>query len=77
MTNQIIQNLGEHGMYALLDMHQDCLTSLYGMYDGIPRWLVEQFPQPRRPYPWPFEKVASWSYNCITDATGYVQYMSE
>lgn len=43
------------GIYVILDMHQDSLSTLYGSYDAIPLWLLKSFPQPNNffAYPWP------------------------
>ena len=54
-----------YGMYVILDMHQDCLTSACGAYDGVPLWLIERLPRPPRElaFPWPFSDAppqSSW-----------------
>ena len=46
-------------------MHQDCLTSACGAYDGVPLWLIERLPRPPRElaFPWPFSDAppqSSW-----------------
>lgn len=64
----IIQKLADRGIYALLDMHQDVMSSLYFSYDGIPLWLVETFPEPTNPYPWPLESVDAWAEGYLTQA---------
>ncbi|CAH8288193.1 unnamed protein product, partial [Heterobilharzia americana] len=54
---KIIKLSGEHGIYLILDMHQDVLSSRYGTYDGIPLWLIDQFKRPPASlqYPWPYK----------------------
>lgn len=49
IMQQIVQLLGSHGIYVLLDMHQDVLSSRTGSYDGIPAWLYDRFPAPQHP----------------------------
>lgn len=49
-------------------MHQDVMSSLYMSYDGIPLWLVETFPEPTNPYPWPLEAVNAWAEGYLTQA---------
>ncbi len=36
------ETLGRAGAYAILDMHQDGLSSRVGAYDGIPLWLANR-----------------------------------
>lgn len=44
VMQQIVELLGSNGIYVLLDMHQDVLSSRTGSYDGIPAWLYDRFP---------------------------------
>jgi hypothetical protein len=61
------QRLAERGIYTVLDMHQDVLSSLYLSYDGVPRWLIESFPEPTNPYPWPLEwPLDAWALGYLT-----------
>ena len=34
-----VAQLNAHGVYVLLDMHQDILSSAFCLYDGAPRWV--------------------------------------
>lgn len=68
ILESIIQKLADRGIYALLDMHQDVMSSLYMSYDGIPLWLVETFPDPTNPYPWPLDAVNAWAEGYLTQA---------
>ena len=34
--------LNARGVYVLLDMHQDILSSAFCLYDGAPRWVIEK-----------------------------------
>jgi endoglycosylceramidase len=54
----VTQLLAEHGAYSILDMHQDGLSTAYGAYDGIPRWLAN-LTEARHPYPWPYPDADS------------------
>lgn len=47
IMQNIIDLLGSHGIYVLLDMHQDVLSTRTGSYDGIPSWLYDRFPAPK------------------------------
>ncbi|PAA52659.1 hypothetical protein BOX15_Mlig021510g1 [Macrostomum lignano] len=73
VLSKIVTTLAEHGMYSIMDMHQDVLTSKYGSYDGVPRWLVDSFPPPPQPYPWPLPgppTPSQWAEGYITWAVG-------
>ncbi|CAL8072924.1 unnamed protein product [Calicophoron daubneyi] len=60
LTNmgKLVDLLAEYGIYVLLDMHQDQLSSRFDSYDGIPPWLVDDLPPVPHgyEYPWPFSK---------------------
>jgi len=47
--------LASHGVYSLLDMHQDALSTYDGWagHDGAPTWVVNRT-KPRHPFPWPY-----------------------
>lgn len=73
---KIVTSLEDHGMYVILDMHQDVLsvfntsTEWVG-YEGVPRWLIDRFPPPRHPYPWPFvdpPPTESWALGYFAEA---------
>jgi len=71
IMDKIIDNLGKRGIYVILDMHQDVLSSKFGSYDGAPLWLVNSLPKTKHPYPWPLKKKpASWGENYVTYAVG-------
>jgi endoglycosylceramidase len=46
VMKNIIELLESHGIYVLLDMHQDVLSNRTGGYDGIPSWLYDRFSPP-------------------------------
>ena len=65
-----VDALGARGIYSVLDMHQDVLSSKFGGYDGAPLWLVNRS-TPRKPYPFPFKPpLASWSEGYLAEAVG-------
>eukprot|EP01147_Barroeca_monosierra_P006828 gene6828-394_t len=67
---KIIDNLAEKGIYTLLDVHQDALSSKFCSYDGIPLWVANRS-IPRHSFPWPFNGSCSsrpWSMNELTEA---------
>ena len=68
ILEQIVNRLGERGIYTLLDMHQDVLSSYYASYDGVPAWLIEKFPDPTNPYPHPLDEVEFWEQGYLTQA---------
>ncbi|KAF6016414.1 hypothetical protein EB796_025298 [Bugula neritina] len=67
----IITSLSKRGIYVILDMHQDALSSNFGTYDGAPKWLVDSLPAPSNPYPFPFSKnPGNFNYDYVTTACG-------
>lgn len=66
----VVADLNAHGMYSLLDMHQDVLSSTLGEYDGAPQWLTNRTER-RHAYPWPLEEpLKSWGLGYMAEATG-------
>ena len=50
--------LAAEGMYTLLDMHQDALSSKFCLYDGIPLWVIDKcIGDSLFPFPWPFTVI--------------------
>ena len=70
IVQQIVQKLSDRGIYTILNMHQDALSSYYNSYDGVPPWLIEMFPDPTNPYPYPLEEVEHWDESYLTQACG-------
>ncbi|CAM9399182.1 unnamed protein product, partial [Discosporangium mesarthrocarpum] len=54
--DDIIAILARHGIYTMVDFHQDLLTRKF-CGEGIPAWvealILEEIPQDTRPFPWP------------------------
>ena len=65
-----VAQLNAHGVYVLLDMHQDILSSAFCLYDGAPRWVIDKSVS-AHPFPWPLKGNCSsrgWMVNEITEA---------
>nr|CDS27473.1 glycoside hydrolase subgroup catalytic core [Hymenolepis microstoma] len=65
-----VDKFAKAGIYVILDMHQDSLSSMYGSYDAIPLWLLKRFSRPPWifRYPWPRKSPASGDWE------GYITY---
>jgi endoglycosylceramidase len=71
--NAIVEGLGRHGIYTLLDMHEDVLSSKFCLYDGAPLWVVNKS-TPKHEFPWPFKGNCSsrgWMKNTLTEAAAH------
>ena len=60
-----MEGLESHGIYTLLDMHQDVLWKAgpnddKDGYWGVPPWLKHQVPQSQHAFPWPMGKLKNW-----------------
>lgn len=67
---RVVEMLASHGIYALLDAHQDVLSSRFCLYDAWPRWLIDRSVS-EHPFPWPLKGNCSsraWGANEITEA---------
>lgn len=72
MMQQVVANNAAAGIYSLLDAHQDCFSSKFCLYDGIPLWVADKS-VPREAFPWPMGGNCSsrnWELNCLTEAAG-------
>lgn len=67
----IIKNLEQRGIYTIVDLHQDYMSTKFGSYDGVPRWLVDLMPDSPHPYPWPFSNDSTSFPPYFTEACGY------
>ncbi|VDM22815.1 unnamed protein product [Hydatigera taeniaeformis] len=63
-----VERFASAGIYVILDMHQDSLSTMFGSYDAIPLWLLQAFPKPPRifKYPWPMCKTPSGDWEGYT-----------
>ena len=78
MMRDIVTRLEKYGMYVILDMHQDLMSTMFGNYDGIPLWILKKFPRSPHPYPWPFHRghFLMWTDGYISQAVGVAfQYL--
>jgi len=69
-TKIVVKNLADHGIYTLLDMHQDILSSKFCLYDGVPRWVIDKS-VPKHAFPWPLTGNCSsrtWGMNGASQA---------
>ena len=48
----IVDELERNGIYALIDVHQDVLSSYFCEYDGAPTWLVDLSTSSTQEFPW-------------------------
>ena len=37
---KIIDNLASYGVYVIIDLHQDMMSSQFNAYDGVPLWVM-------------------------------------
>jgi hypothetical protein len=56
---KIVNELGESGIYTLLDMHQDLLTE-YFCGEGMPDYLIGYLPKVKD-FPWPLDSSMNGS----------------
>lgn len=68
---KIVNLLEEYGMYVIIDLHQDMLSSQFAAYDGAPLWILEQLPKPKHAYPWPFKNPYLGFTAYVTEACGF------
>ena len=62
-----VAQLNAHGVYVLLDMHQDILSSAFCLYDGAPRWVIDKSTAalpPDHAYPAPIGAPAPSDKKC-------------
>ena len=52
---QIVDDLASFGLYTIIDLHQDMLSSKFNSYDGAPRWLIDEMPDSKFKFPWPLK----------------------
>jgi endoglycosylceramidase len=75
VMQEIVDGFAKQGMYVLLDMHQDVISTRFEAYDGVPRWLIDQFPRVAKEveFPWPLNasgKDLNWFENYLTYEVG-------
>ena len=66
----IVSRAAAHGIYVLLDMHQDVLSSRFCLYDGVPLWVINKSVA-KHAFPWPLTGNCSsrgWEANILTEA---------
>lgn len=70
MVRDMVERAGKHGLYVLLDMHQDVISSRFASYDGVPRWVINKMPPSEHAYPWPLTNLSQWADGYLTEAVG-------
>lgn len=69
---KIIDNLAQFDIYVLVELHQDMMSSLFNAYDGVPLWVMNELPAPKRNFPWPFEDGSKLVFEAyVTEACGF------
>ena len=68
IMTEIIDTLASYGIYTLIDLHQDQMSSEFYSYDGVPLWLLNELPAPKHPYPWPFKEKEIWDKAYFSEA---------
>lgn len=69
----ILGNLEKYGIHAIIDVHQDVLSSYFCEYDGAPTWLVDLSTSSTHEFPYPLPGECSdrpWGSNYLSEATG-------
>ncbi|KAM3182885.1 hypothetical protein ACTXT7_011443 [Hymenolepis weldensis] len=63
-----VEKFAQAGIYVILDMHQDSLSTMFGSYDAIPLWLLNSFSKPPWifRYPWPRKNFPSGDWEGYT-----------
>jgi Cellulase (glycosyl hydrolase family 5)/Glycoside hydrolase family 5 C-terminal domain len=67
----LVDRLAKRGIYSLLDMHEDLLSSKFCLYDGVPLWVIDKMQKPVAPFPWPLDGPCEgrpWMENAATEA---------
>lgn len=70
VIKSIVAKLNAHGVYALLDLHQDIMSSKFCLYDGVPLWVVDKSTA-KHAFPWPLKGNCSrdWEDNAFAEAS--------
>lgn len=54
---KFVNELGAHGIYTLVDFHQDIIAEKY-CGDGVPTWLIDEIDGYKTfPFPWSLKKI--------------------
>lgn len=67
---KIVDNLASFGIYTLIDLHQDMLSSNFESYDGAPSWILDELPNSKFQFPWPLK-------NKTIDLSLFAAYLTE
>jgi endoglycosylceramidase len=68
-----VNRLSRFGVYSLLNVQMDGLSSKFCTYDGVPLWVIDKATPPAHPFPWPLSgncsKHGSLDVNIATEAS--------
>ena len=70
VIHSIVSAAAAHGIYTLLDMHEDVFSSRFCLYDGVPLWVANKSVS-KHPFPWPLSGNCSsrgWMENMLSEA---------
>jgi len=67
---KIVDDLASFGLYTIIDLHQDMLSSKFDAYDGAPLWLLKEMPNSLSKFPWPLKEDA-------LKISGFAAYVTE
>jgi endoglycosylceramidase len=78
VMSDMLDVLEKNGMAAIIDVHQDVLSSYFCLYDGAPTWLVDLSTSSKKEFPWPLKWDGEnpcpgdrqWGLNYMAEATG-------
>lgn len=70
VVKNITDKFADAGVYTLLDLHEDILSSKFCLYDGAPLWLINKS-KPKHEFPWPLKggcEDRGWMKNALAQA---------
>ncbi|CAF0798530.1 unnamed protein product [Brachionus calyciflorus] len=84
---KIVNLLEKYGIYVIIDLHQDMMSSKFAAYDGFPLWFLNELPSSKFPFPWPLTnksieanvfaayitEACSFAFQCLYDNVNKVQ----
>ena len=59
---KIVSDLESFGLYTIVDLHQDVMSTKFNAYDGVPLWILDEIPKSLFKYPWPLTDATSKSF---------------
>jgi endoglycosylceramidase len=65
VISDIIDDLVDHGIHPLLDVHQDVISSYFCLYDAAPTWLIDLSSSSEKEFPWPLAWDGKTLFDCL------------